>query len=123
MAKGICLTSWQNSRAKILSLFHFEKKDGPGSKRIQELSLTTSMHIVAAIHEAAQVGFNYDTQNNNSVKKYSLLTSVSLIKWLLNLKKIDKTLQDDVKTIFSFFKTVFLEKQDISSTKVKLKQT
>ena len=72
MAKGICLTSWQNSRAKILSLFHFEKKDGPGSKRIQELSLTTSMHIVAAIHEAAQVGFNYDTQNNNSVKKYSL---------------------------------------------------
>ena len=123
MAKGICLTSWQNSRAKILSLFHFEKKDGPGSKRIQELSLTTSMHIVAAIHEAAQVGFNYDTQNNNSVKKYSLLTSVSLIKWLLNLKKIDKTLQDDVKTIFSFVKTVFLEKQDISSTKVKLKQT
>ena len=123
MAKGICLTSWQNSRAKILSLFHFEKKDGPGSKRIQELSLTTSMHIVAAIHEAAQVGFNYDTQNNNSVKKYSLLTSVSLIKWLLNLKKIDKTLQDDVKTIFSFFKTFFLEKQDISSTKVKLKQT
>ena len=123
MAKGICLTSWQNSRAKILSLFHFEKKDGPGSKRIQELSLTTSMHIVAAIPEAAQVGFNYDTQNNNSVKKYSLLTSVSLIKWLLNLKKIDKTLQDDVKTIFSFFKTVFLEKQDISSTKVKLKQT
>ena len=106
-----------------MSLFHFEKKDGPGSKRIQELSLTTSMHIVAAIHEAAQVGFNYDTQNNNSVKKYSLLTSVSLIKWLLNLKKIDKTLQDDVKTIFSFFKTVFLEKQDISSTKVKLKQT
>jgi hypothetical protein len=50
-----------------LNLFHFDTKNGPGAKRIQELALTTSMQIVAAIHEAAQV-------INQSIKKYYAIT-------------------------------------------------